>query len=205
MGDDHDRPGRRSIRLRDYDYTAPGAYFVTICTHHGQCIFDDPFLRSVAEAGLRDIPRHAPHVNLDAWVVMPNHVHAILMITDTVGARHSQVSRSVQDSPDQPSDPSAPSAVRGNASPLQPGSLGAIVGNFKSVAARRINTQRGSPGARVWQRNYYEHIIRNDRALQRIRGYIANNPACWDADVENPHHRGSGAAGFYARIWGEPP
>jgi putative transposase len=94
----------------------------------------------------------------------------------------------------------------GNALPLQRGSLGAIVGNLKSVTARRINRIRHTPGMDVWQRNYYEHIIRNERALERIREYIINNPLRWELDIENPDNwQGSqtmDADHYYVSIWG---
>jgi len=70
-----------------------------------------------------------------------------------------------------------------------PGSLGAIIGSFKAASARRINQVRHTPGGAVWQRNYFEHIVRNERALQRIRGYVLRNPERWTLDVENPLHR----------------
>ena len=88
------------------------------------------------------------------------------------------------------------------------GSLGAIVGNFKSLTARRINAIRHLPGMPVWQDNYYEHIIRNEQALQRIRQYIRDNPARWDLDIENPNARQPGQtmdpARYYAAIWEGP-
>jgi len=86
MGYDPEKHHRRSIRLRGWDYTYPGAYFVTICTHNGECLFEDPVLRRVVETMWRRIPHHFPYVQLDEFVVMPNHVHGIIWI---VGARHS--------------------------------------------------------------------------------------------------------------------
>ena len=77
MGYDPEKHHRRSIRLRGWDYTYPGAYFVTICTHNGECLFGDPVLRRVVETMWRRIPRHFPYVQLDEFVVMPNHVHGI--------------------------------------------------------------------------------------------------------------------------------
>jgi hypothetical protein len=105
-------------------------------------------------------------------------------------------------------------SIPGNASPLQShihgppsGSLGAIVGNFKSVAARRINRIRRTPGLKVWQRNYYEHVIRNGRALHRIREYIISNPLRWDLDIENPDNwqgdTTTEARRYYASMWEE--
>ncbi len=87
MGDNPGQDRRRSIRLRSWDYTAPGAYFVTLCTHNRECLFEDPTLRQVVETIWRRIPRHFPQVQLDEFVVMSNHVHAIIWITDRVGWR----------------------------------------------------------------------------------------------------------------------
>jgi len=203
---DPDRRRRRSIRLRGYDYGSPGAYFVTIVTQGRECLFGQVVN---GEMGLNDegqvarscweaIPDHFPAVELDAFVIMPNHVHGIIAITDAV--------RKGEASPEEPpstdglaiagADPAAEEVVR-DASPLQgprPGSLGAIVGNFKSVTARRVNRMRGTPGAPVWQRNYYEHVVRNELALQAIRQYIADNPARWAWDTYNPATTGPDAA-----------
>jgi REP element-mobilizing transposase RayT len=113
-----------------------------------------------------EIPIHFPAVQLDASVVMPNHVHGIIVIGARVSVRAT------------------------HASPVPRGprrsSLGAIVGSFKSAAAKRINTARGTPGAPVWHRGYYEHIVRHEDVLHRIRRYIAENPARWRADILNP-------------------
>src|SRR5512136_1852554 len=91
MSPDRPRGNRRSIRLPGYDYAQPGAYFVTICTPGGECLFDDPLFRRVIETAWLKLPRHFPRLSLDAWVVMPNHFHAILVLldADVVGARHS--------------------------------------------------------------------------------------------------------------------
>jgi putative transposase len=174
---------RRSIRLKGYDYTQAGAYFVTICTKDRACLFGD-----VADGVMRlnqmghivrqcwlAIPNHVPHVLLDEFVVMPNHVHGILVIMPThdVGATHA--------SPLQNDDTST--RPRGP----QPRSVASIVGSFKSAAAKRINEHRGTPGAPIWQRNYYEHIIRDDESLNLIRNYIADNPLRWQIDAENPN------------------
>lgn len=169
---------RRSIRLAGYDYTQAGAYFITICTHDRQNLFGEivdgemvlnEYGRIVAACWL-DLARHFPHITLGEWVVMPNHIHGIIVIV--VGYRRGEASAA-------------------DASPLppngtDPGSIGAMVQNFKSVASRKINKQRGTPGTQVWQRNYWEHIIRDEQAYQRIAHYIANNPAQWDADSLRP-------------------
>jgi REP element-mobilizing transposase RayT len=170
---------RKSIRLQGYDYTQPGAYFVTLCTQDRACLFGeivDGQMRSNAMGNIvadcwQAIPRHFQMVELDAWVAMPNHFHGIAWIAD-VGATHA-------------------SPVLGNASPVRTSgpprwSLGAIIGSFKSAATKRINALRGTPGTPVWQRNYHEHIIRGDESLNRIRQYILDNPAQWATDRENP-------------------
>ena len=174
------RRRRKAIRLKGWDYRAPAGYFVTICTHDrvplfGRVVDGEMVLNAFGEivrACWQEIPEHFPHVELDAFVVMPNHVHAIISIVDSVGATHA--------SPLQRDTPRGPA----------PGSLGAIVGSFKSAVSRRINMLRNTPGAPVWQRNYYEHIIRTDRALNAIRRYIADTPLRWHLDRYNPHATG---------------
>ncbi len=194
--------GRRSIRLKGYDYTQSGACFVTIVTHERELLFGDPVLLRVAETTWQRIPHHFPHVELDEWVVMPNHIHGIIVITDAVGATYSANGASTEKAGSQYVTPCSAKRATGNASPLPTspisapsarptgppsGSLGAIVGNFKSVTSRRISRIRHTPGVRVWQRNCYEHIIRNERELNRIRQYIRDNPARWAEDRENPN------------------
>ena len=165
---------RRSIRLRGYDYRQAGAYFVTIVTHDRALLFDDPVLRGVAETAWQRIPAFFPFVELDQWVLMPNHLHGILIFH--TGAPDRGLA---------PPDPAgAGEGAPENAAPS--GSLGAVVGNFKSVTARRINRVRRMPGARVWQRNYYDRVIRNEREFGAIRQYIHDNPANWAQDQEHP-------------------
>ena len=170
---------RQSTRLRDYDYGRTGAYFVTICVVQKQCLFgeivDDTVklgaLGQIITACWQAIPDHFPQVVLDAYVVMPNHVHGILVIDAAsdgqmhrVGAQHA-----------------APLPQN-----VKPGSLGAIVRSFKAAASRQVNIQRQTPGELLWQRNYHDRIIRNEPELNRIRAYIAQNPAKWAEDAENP-------------------
>ena len=171
---------RRSIRLQGFDYRQNGAYFVTICTHNraplfGEIIDDEMRLN---EAGLvawqcwDAIPDHYPHANTDAFVVMPNHVHGIIVIAHTlVGARHA--------SPLQPTHESSGTT------------LGTIVGSYKSAVTKQINQNRHTPSPSVWQRNYYEHIIRDETSFHDIRRYIVHNPAKWSDDPENPRNSGT--------------
>ena len=176
MRHDPNKHHRRSIRLKGFDYAQENAYFVTICTQNGACLFGEIVNEQmrlndagrVAQMVWKAIPDHFPQVETDASVVMPNHVHGIIII---VGATHASPSR--QSGPPK-------------------GSLGAIVGSYKSAVSRQINQLHRTPGATVWQRNYYEHIIRNDTALNRLRQYITDNPARWADDQENPIHHSKG-------------
>jgi REP element-mobilizing transposase RayT len=126
-----------------------------------------------------------PYVVLhpDELVVMPNHVHGIIWIVDAnaVGATRVGATRRVAPTTSPPRGPEA-------------GSIGAIIGQFKSITAKRINALRDAPGAPVWQRDYYEHIIRDETSLRRIRAYIAANPQQWTLDGENPASPATGDA-----------
>ncbi len=182
---------RRSIRLPEYDYTQPGAYFVTICTYRRACLFGhiaggvmrlNAFGEIVREEWFRTA-QVRPNVELyePEFVIMPNHIHGIIWITETVGARRRR----------------APTVERFGR-PV-PGSLPTIVRAFKSAVTRRINILRGTPGAPVWQRNYWEHVIRNERALNAIRRYILANPARWHLDRYNA--RATGEDPMARELW----
>ena len=174
------KPRRRSIRLQGFDYTQQGAFFVTICTENRGCLFGE-----IVNCGMRlndagrvallvweDIPVHFPHVELDATVVMPNHLHGVIVIaSDPMRATHAS-----------PLPPNGSGPARC--------SIGAIVGSYKSAVSKRINLMRGTPGMTIWQRNYYEHVIRDEGSLTKIRQYIMDNPERWDEDHENPENQG---------------
>lgn len=175
---DPQRHHRRSIRLRGYDYTSPGAYFVTICAYGRECLFgevaDGEVVLSeygaIIEQVWHDLPLHYPHVRLDTWVIMPNHVHGIIILvgeSDAVGAGLG------------PAPTAAPTAMKRHGLPE-------IVRALKSFSARRINELRGVSGVPVWQRNYWEHVIRSERTLHLIQQYILDNPACWHLDRYHP-------------------
>ena len=193
---DPERRRRRSMRLEGYDYSQVGAYFLTICTVDrgilfGKVVNHQMMLneagRIVADEWLKSA-RIRAEIELDAWVVMPNHIHGILTITD-VGGECNRRSRTDQRS--LTTGVGVPDRGDRRVAPTGPGprSVGAIVAGFKSASARRINAFRGTPGASVWQRNYYEHVIRYEAVLNRIRQYIAENPARWAEDPENPARR----------------
>jgi len=178
-------PVRRSIRLPDFDYTRPGAYFVTICAHDRACLFGDVVDGMMRVNGFGEIvqqiwdavPDHFPHVALDQFVIMPNHVHGIIVLNDDdrVGAGSPR-----------PNDIVRHEKTGGETPPLHRPLLGQVVGYFKYQSTKRINLLRHAPAQPVWQRNYYEHVIRNDRDLAAIRDYIAGNPARWPDDDNNP-------------------
>ncbi len=167
---DPDHHHRRSIRLRGYDYTQAGAYYVTIVTRDRRTLFGDVI---DGEMRLNDtgqliidawewLGTRYRYVELDAYVVMPNHLHGIIVITDD-GKGGSSVS------------------------PASRKSLGRLIGAFKTVSARQVNRALDMPGQRLWQRNYYEHVIRNDEECDRVREYIFCNPMRWETDTENPN------------------
>jgi REP element-mobilizing transposase RayT len=171
------RRGRRknSLRLRGYDYSQGGGYFITVCTDGREHLFGEIHDVKMIEnqngqivgACWNDLPNHYPNVELDEFVVMPNHVHGIIFIIENdVGARH--------------------------ASPLQAKryDLGDIVGSWKSAVTKQINELRGTQGASIWQRSFHDHIIRDEKSLNRIREYIITNPERWEYDQENMNRVG---------------
>jgi putative transposase len=166
---------RRSMRLPGYDYTQPGAYFVTLVTQNrlrlfGEIVDGEMRLNAVGEIvsqAWQWLARQYPYVDIDEWVIMPNHLHGIIWIVnnDAPGRGGSRTA------PTHPIHPQKP--------------LGRLIGAFKTVSTKQINLLNQTPGAALWQRNYFEHIIRNDDDLRRIRAYISNNPLRWTIDREN--------------------
>lgn len=177
---------RRSIRLRGYDYTQAGLYFVTLCVQNRECLFGE-----IMDGGMRlndagkmiravwdEIPAHYPDADIDAFIAMPNHIHGIIAI---VGA--------------------GPRACPDHGQPLHHGlprgvaptglSLPDVVHRFKTMTTKRYTDgvkQLGWPpfSAKLWQRNYWEHIIRNESECHRVREYIHNNPFQWERDSLHP-------------------
>jgi REP element-mobilizing transposase RayT len=175
---------RRSVRLKNYDYSQAGAYFLTLCTHNRECLFgqiqdgemyENAYAKIVREEWVRSA-NIRQEIILDVFVIMPNHFHAIVSIP-AVGA----TGRS-------PGNPPIFRYHRATGrSPLRPHgpkskSIGALVAGFKSVVTKRINEIRHTPSLKIWQRNYYEHIIRNEESFCEIAEYIVNNPVKWTED-----------------------
>jgi REP element-mobilizing transposase RayT len=181
------RHHRRSIRLRDYDYSQVGAYFVTVCTHNRTCLFGDVVdgemvtndAGRIVQAIWKALPLHYPGVALDEFVIMPKHVHGIIVLDSGVGAQFiaplgsgGAINRALTTDALSASD--------------RPPTLGDIVRGFKARSTRLLRRDRGYQ--RVWQRNYYEHVLRDKGSLSRVREYISNNPLHWAFDRENPVH-----------------
>jgi len=169
---------RRSIRLKGYDYSSTGAYFVTICVHQRECLFgevcDGGMLvnpcGSVVESIWGGLSERFSGIILDAHVIMPNHFHGIIII-DGVGAPLA--------APEKYSE-----SCKGAASGAP--TVGSIVRVFKSLSAIAVNRLLDRSERPLWQRNYHERIIRNDAELNAARKYIGENPLKWDMDTENP-------------------
>jgi putative transposase len=174
---------RRSIRLPDFDYSQGLGIFVTICTYAREPLFGEVIDERVELSDYGRIvddcwsgtPGHFPNASLDEYCIMPNHVHLILYLLDNGHPSPGDI------------EFAGPDDLR--SARLLPSSLGAILGSFKSIVARRINAARATPGSPVWQRNYYEHVIRDDRDLQRIREYVASNAAKWQDDEYHVERR----------------
>ena len=187
---------RKPPRLKKWNYAHPAAYFVTICAHNKKCVFGDVRNGEMAlnnagrmvERVWDEIPAHFPHVELDVHIVMPNHVHGVIIQTEMkfvgaplVGARRPAYRAGTRPAPTTNRVPDRTS----DRVPTR--TLGEIVGAFKSMSTneyirnvknngwRRFNT-------RLWQRNYYDHVVRDEHDLTRIREYIVNNPAKWSDD-----------------------
>ena len=171
---DPEKHHRRSIRLKGYDYAQEGVYFVTVCTQTRACLFGavaDGEMQlnnagEIAKAAWDDMPARFPSVRLDAFIVMPNHVHGIII----VGAQFIAPSDGF-DGTNQGVMNYAPT-------------LGDMVRAYKAASTRLIR-QAGTP-AFAWQRTYYEHVVRDEESLSRLRQYILDNPARWAFDHENP-------------------
>lgn len=186
---------RRSIRLKGYDYSQAGAYFVTMCTQNRECLFGEIVNGEMQlnDAGAMivkwwdKLSSKFPTFDPDAFVVMPNHIHCIVIITD-VGAIDGVTVDVGVPLRGRPDDGQIGQPHR--AAPTDKPTLGDIIDWFKTMATneyiRGVKQLGWKPfDKKVFQRNYYEHIVRNERELNAIREYIQNNPANWAADMDN--------------------
>jgi len=173
-------PGRQSKRLRNYDYRSYGAYFITICTRSRKCLFGEiqnnaaslSRIGSTVEERWLDIPNHHPFVDLDFHVVMPNHIHGIIWIS--IQALRVEMGNANQTS----------------AAGFLKDSLSSVIASMKSAASRTANRISKQSAGSIWQRSFYDHVIRDESELQVIRQYIIDNPRQWELDRENPKRKG---------------
>jgi putative transposase len=183
---DPEKHHRQSIRLRNYDYSQPRFYFLTICTYKRQSWFgeiknDRMYLNQigkiVAEEWL-NTPKIRPNFQLDAWVIMPNHLHGIVIINEHI----LETGKGNQD------------ILGARNAPLrqEPNSISSFVAGFKSAVTKRINLLRNNRDIPIWQRNYYESIIRDEQSLIAVQEYILNNPCQWKKDPDNQENDPSG-------------
>ncbi len=201
-------PQRKWIRLAGWDYRTAGGYFVTICTAERRCILarvedgesNPSEYGRIVEGCWQRLPEHFTDLVLDAFVIMPNHIHGVIVLPDVGATGDAAADEALRDGGSERAPcQGVPLPPSRNASSLRPrsmrtgrgigtkaGSLGAVVQNLKSISARQVNHLRGTPGAPVWQNGYYERIIRDERELEAIRRYIVANPAAWEDDRENP-------------------
>jgi putative transposase len=189
---------RRSIRLKGYDYSSVGSYFITICAYQRECLFGEIIdgrmqlnrFGQIVQLHWQNLPKHHHRLQLGESVVMPNHMHGILILkdnrdvfddrNDVVGAGFADdLSLSIEDLPTKP-------APTGNLMVTQHCGISEIIRGFKTFSARRINQIRHTRGFHVWQRNYYEHIIRDESSFQKICQYIQTNPISWEIDQLHP-------------------
>lgn len=190
MALNHDLPYRRSIRLAEYDYRQPGVYFITVCSKDRESRFGDIVSGRMrlnaagrtVQSVWQDLPTHYPNLDIDAFIVMPDHFHGIVVIQPSVGAIHESPvpalchRRAIQESP----LPMTQSERRGMTLPK-------LVGRFKMQTAKKIiNASATTPGQPLWQRNYWERILRDDRECAAVRRYIRENPQRWQARAEAP-------------------
>jgi putative transposase len=171
---------RCSIRLKNYDYSQAGGYFVTICTQNNECVFGEvineemrlnKYGKIVKDEWIKTA-KIRRNVLLDEYVIMPNHMHVIIVIIDDGRGTLQRAPTVVQFG--KPVSNSIPTIIR----------------LFKSTTTKQVNQIRNTPTFPVWQRNYYEHVIRNEDKLNKIRQYIQNNSLSWHLDRENPERVG---------------
>jgi len=201
MTDRQNEHHRRSLRLKGYDYSQAGAYFVTVCAFGKACLFGEiesgvmrlnEYGEIVASEWIRSAELRL-EVDCGEFVVMPNHFHGIVHIVGAYG--NTPISRDEKKMVSSCNKGVLPYGkgvlpYEKGVLPYAPTSpsrnVGSMVRGFKGAASRRINQLRNTPGAPVWQRNYYEHVIRDDEDYNRIAEYVTYNPQRWMEDSLHP-------------------
>ncbi|MFY9730930.1 MAG: transposase [Candidatus Acidiferrales bacterium] len=172
-------PRRRTIRFQNFDYSQAACYFVTICSKDNRCIFGHVVaarmqlsdLGRIVEECLVAVPRHFKNADIPVHSIMPNHLHAVVALRVEASS----------------APPTETNSVRAEtfAAPIT-GSIPTIVRSFKSAVTRAARAAFRKPSLDVWQRNYFERVIRSDDEFRKTWQYICENPARWDFDPENP-------------------
>ncbi|MBL8097594.1 MAG: hypothetical protein JNK81_00320 [Anaerolineales bacterium] len=185
---------RKSIRLKGYDYSSEGAYYVTIVVHGRECLFGEIVngemilneYGKIVQKWWDEIPIHFSNVELGAFVIMPNHIHGIIFI---ISERRGEVI-SPRDNPNhnnQNTNVDETEKLGAETAPLRKPTLGQIIAYFKYQSTKEMNKIETKDAiTKFWQRNYYEHIIRDEKDLQSKTDYININPSLWDEDDNNP-------------------
>lgn len=194
---DPNKHHRRSIRLKGYDYSQAGLYFITICVQHRACLFGHikngemvmNDAGKMVEKEWLELPQRFPNIQLDEHVVMPNHFHAILEIVGAaLLAVQNDVGKGQENEKGQPQGIAPTGIAPTTIAPTEkPKRLGDMVGAFNSITTveyiRGVKNNCWQPfNRKLWQRNYWEHIIRNEQSYQNISAYILNNPLHWQGD-----------------------
>lgn len=189
---------RQSIRLKGYDYSQSGLYFITICCYQRECLFGNiinsqiilnNFGQLIKEEWLKSAEIRE-EIEFDDFIIMPNHFHGIVIINQEINSDFMKNDVDFQDNnvgangrlPLQQIQSSRPKIS------MKPKSISSLIAGFKSATTKKINIIRNTPQNPVWQRNYYDHIIRNDESLARIREYVQNNPLSWENDQLHPNN-----------------
>jgi putative transposase len=191
---------RRSPRLAGYDYSLPGAYFITLVTHQREYLFGEVVNGEmkvnrpgkIVERAWKNLSLHYPQITLGAFVVMPNHVHGIVLINENDNSRggslwrgEPKVNQSINGgeiSPDVKKTRPYTNINQTRSTKMMHHGLSEIVRAFKSFSARRINNLQNTHSAAIWQRSYYDHIIRSDQEFHNFCEYIQTNPQNWQED-----------------------
>ena len=184
---------RKSIRLKDYDYSQKGAYYVTICVNNMVCLFGEVVsgtmvlndAGNMVDAFMNTLHNKFHHIKIDEYVIMPNHVHGIILINDVDGIKGEYTGSPLRN--DENNNVGADQRVCPHMNQVKSEkiSLPRIMQWFKTMTTNAYilgvkQSHWPSFDGRLWQRNYYEHVIRNDDELNKIREYIIQNPDRWD-------------------------
>ncbi|MEB3277532.1 MAG: transposase [Lyngbya sp.] len=210
MKDNREIHHRRSIRLKGYNYSQPGAYFITLCTYQRQCWFGEIYqakmhlnqIGKIVEQEWLKSAKMRPNLKLDEWIIMPNHLHGIVWIVQSGleiksddNLSNTELSNTELSNTELSNTELSNTGLSNTGvcnTPLRGGlrrqgnSLASFIGGFKGAVTRRINQCCNNNSIPIWQRNYYESIIRDEKGLNQIREYIQNNPLSWGEDIDNP-------------------